>query len=193
MDEDEDTQWTDAARARYEDAAAAFAAVISAHVAETVKRSGRQRELGPYFESTDVIQAAAVAFNEAEFDWCGSFPLALGNDDFDEDDEGGDDEDEAEGDVLSVVGRWDYRLTDPVAVLSAGRQAYAKTWADDTEEDAEFAVQTVQNAVGELMHFPDLAQIEGVPGLQISQYWVNTFVHDGSETDEDDPFGMAGD
>lgn len=138
------------------------------------------------------LQAAAVAFGEAEFDWCGSFPLALRHDDLDdEEDDDEEDDEQAEGNVLSVVGRWDYRLVDADAVLMAGRRAYADTWTDDTDEDAELAVQTVHNAVGELLHSPDLAQLEGVAGLEVSQFWVHTFVHDGSETNEDDPFGIA--
>lgn len=104
-------------------------------------RDGRQRELQGYFASASGLQEAARAFCEAEFDLCGSVPLALMRHD-DEEDEDGDQDD---GSVLPVVGRWDYRITDPDALVDAGRRAYLNAWPDDPLEDAG-------SAVGEILH-----------------------------------------
>lgn len=41
---------------------------------------------------------------------------------------------------------WDFRITDEVAVLAAGRAAYLRAWSDDTQEDAEIRVQQVGDA-----------------------------------------------
>jgi hypothetical protein len=43
-------------------------------------------ELGPYFESAEQLAQAGRAFDEAEFDWCGSMALGvhLADDDADE-------------------------------------------------------------------------------------------------------------
>ena len=139
------------------------------------------------------MQSAAVAYNEAEFDWCGSFPLALrtDEDEFDDADAEGAEDDGNEGDVVSVVARWDYRVVDPHALLAAGRSAYSQTWPDDTEEDANIAVQSPPDAVSEMLHMPALTQLEGANGLEIGQVWVETYIHDGTETDEDDPFDIV--
>ncbi|WP_404385468.1 hypothetical protein LL946_05210 [Knoellia locipacati] len=192
MDEDvEDTQWTEAARERYAASAEQLIAQIRRHVELTTGREGRQRELGPYFESTDEVHEAAVAFTDAEFDWCGSTSIRVHTHKDDEDDDNWNDEEDEEGDVLSVLGRWDFRITDPEAFLAAGRRAYAKTWPGDTAEDAEIAVQTPHNVVSELLHGRGLGRVEKAPGVEVRQYWTTTFVHDGTEVDEDDPFGIA--
>lgn len=193
MDEDEDTQWTVAARERFVAQADAFVAAIQKHVTQTLTRSGRQKELGPYFESTDQLQAMAMAYSDAEFDWCGSSPLALVRDEEDDDDWDDDDEDAPDdhGEVMSVLGRWDYRITDEQALITAGRSAYANTWPDDTAEDAEIAVPDAARAVGELIHASDVAQLEGVDGLELREWTVQNLVHDEPEIDEDDPFGIV--
>jgi len=190
MDEDvAETQWTEAAREHYAASAEELIARIRQHVELTTGRKGRQRELGPYFESAVEVHEAAVAFADAEFDWCGSTSIKVHTHEDDEDyDEWDDDE---AGDVLSVLGRWDFRITDPEAFLSAGRRAYAKTWPDDTAEDAEIAVQTPHNVVSELLHGHGLGRVEKAPGVEVRQFWTTTFVHDGTEVDEDDPFGIA--
>jgi len=191
MDEEhEDTQWTDAARERYAASAEALIAQIRRHVELNTGREGRQRELGPYFESADEVHEAVVAFTDAEFDWCGSTSIRVHVDEDDWDDDDEDDEEEV-GDVLSVVGRWDFRVTDPEAFLAAGRRAYAETWPDDTDEDAEIAVQTPHNVVSELLHGRGLDRLEDAPGIETSRCWVHSLVHDGSETDEEDPFAIA--
>jgi len=82
--------------------------------------------VGQYFASTEELRKAAIAFDSAEFDWCGSFPLAIQTFEDDEEDER-DEEDEvaaASNGVLTAVGRWDFHITDTDAVVAAGRAAY---------------------------------------------------------------------
>ncbi|GGB80090.1 hypothetical protein N798_01065 [Knoellia flava TL1] len=191
-DELDETQWTDAARESYAASAEALIAEIRRHVELTTGREGRQRELGPWFESAEEVHEAAVAFTHAELDWCGStsIKVRIDEDDWD-DDEDDDEEDEEVGDVLSVVGRWDFRVTDPEAFVEAGRRAYAEAWPDDTAEDAEIAVPDVGAAVAALMHPPTLDQLEGAEGLDMAMVWAETYLHDGSETDEEDPFAIV--
>lgn len=140
MDEDKlvDTQWTGTAKAAYARRAEDFMGALQKHVELTLGRQGRMRELADYAPSQLAVSEAANAFADAEFDWCGSVPLTLIPDD--EDDEDWDDEHEesacGSNGVISVVGRWDYRVTDPDALVESGRRAFLNAWPDDTPDDA---------------------------------------------------------
>lgn len=188
-----DTQWTDAAKSAYKLRAQELIEALQAHLTANLMRSGRQKELQPYFESADRVMASAQAFNEAEFDWCGSFPLDLGPDA--EDDEDEDLDERAGGQVLSVVGRWDFRITDEDAVLAAGRAAYLRAWPDDTQEDAEIRVQQVDGAAAELEHADGLTALDNAAGLELHRDVIGFIVHDGGddETFDNDPFGITRD
>jgi hypothetical protein len=136
-DEDSvDMQWTVEASAAYERRAHEFLECLERHVAQTLGRKGRQAELRQYFASTEELRTAAGAFDNAEFDWCGSFPLGIQDFEDDEEDEG-DEVAPASNGVLTAVGRWDFRITDTDAVVAAGRAAYTKVWPDDTPKDAQ--------------------------------------------------------
>ena len=196
MDDDyEDTQWTEAAKRAYGLRAQELIEALQAHLTANLTRSGRQKELQPYFESADRVMASARAFNEAEFDWCGSFPLGLRPDA----NEGEDEEDLVDelvgGDILSVLGRWDLRITDEDAVLAAGRAAYLRAWPDDTQEDAEIRVQNVGDAAGELVHADGLTGLHAPAGLQLQRDVTGFVVHEGEddETFDSDPFGITRD
>ena len=196
MDDDyEDTQWTDAARRAYESRARELIEALQAHLSVNLTRSGRQKELQPYFESADRVMAFARAFNEAEFDWCGSFALDLRSDAEDGEDEEALDDEPVGGEILSVVGRWDYRITDEDAVLAAGRAAYLRAWPDDTQEDAEIRVQQVSDAAAELEHAGGLTELDNAAGLQRHRSVISLVVHDGEddETFDNDPFGITRD
>jgi uncharacterized protein YgfB (UPF0149 family) len=72
QDEDSiDMQWTSEASAAYERRAHALLETLQRHVGQTLSRTGRQAELRPYLASTEELRKAAVAFDNAEFDWCG--------------------------------------------------------------------------------------------------------------------------
>lgn len=185
-------QWSDAARERYVRRTEELIAALKAHSALTLERSGRQRELGPYFASSETLENAATEFNEAEFDWCGSTPLNLMDEDLDEfDDE--DEDEEPTGPVLSGLFRWDFTITDETAVIEAGRDAYRRVFPTDTDEDATLAVPDIGRAAAEIVHADDAAGFENTPGLERrAESW--TFIrHDGHSDDPDDPFAIARD
>lgn len=191
----EGTQWSDAARERYARCAVELIAALKEHFALTIERNGRQRELGPYFSSSQALEKATEAFNESEFDWCGSWPLSLM-----EDVEESDEEDEAEEPagpepVLSGLFRWDFTVTDEEAVVGAGRDAYRRLWPSDTDEDAVLAVPDVVRAASEIVHAGEWSGLENVPGLERRAEWWTFVTHDGqSDTSDDgDPFAIARD
>lgn len=191
-DEYEDTQWTDKAKQAYERRADELMEALRAHLAANLNRRGRQKEFGAYFESAESLMDATRAFNEAEFDWCGSFPLGLRPDEDDDEDEEWEDQDES-GSILSVVGRWDFRITDEAAVIAAGRSAYLRAWPDDTHEDAEHRVQQVSDAAAELTHADGLSRLEDVDGLSLHRDVTGFFVHEGEDDEafNADPFAIT--
>lgn len=198
MNEDDlgDTQWTDAAKVEYQQRALALIEELRRHVDSTLARTGRQTELQPYFQSVDQLMTAARAFNDAEFDWCGSFPLALDDEEDDDDNSWQDEEPEdalEEQPILTVLGRWDFRVTDAAAAIVAGRAAYLRMWSDDTDEDASIRVREVKDAAAELMHEDGLAGLESADGLHLERDATAFVLHEG-ETDEafdEDPFAIT--
>lgn len=193
-DASEETQWSDAARERYVRCADDLIAALKAHLALTIERSGRQRELGPYFSSSEALEKAAEAFSESEFDWCGSWPLSRTNEDIEESD---DDAREPAGPepVLSGLFRWDFTVTDEAAVVGAGRDAYRRLWPSDTDEDAVIAVPDVVRAAAEIVHAGEWSGLENAPGLERRAEWSTFVSHDGQSdtSDDEDPFAIARD
>ncbi|WP_157974060.1 hypothetical protein [Desertihabitans aurantiacus] len=199
MGEEEDdlsTQWTAAARTRYVAAAETLIASLRSHVELTRERSGRQRELPDYFASVNRLETAAAAFQEAEFDWCGSFPLPLytpGEGDPGEEDVDDRDADPT-GQVLTVVSRSDYRLVDADAVLEAGRAGYRRSWSEDTDEDARLFVADVAVAVLEIIHADGSDALDRCPGLDPEASTETVILHDGDAwpgDDDADPFAIV--
>lgn len=195
MDEERDevdTQWTDAAKASYERRTEEFIEAIRRHLALNLAREGRQKELLKYAPSQEALFQAARSFADAEFDWCGSFPLPLPSDDgWENDDDWDDDDSPSGGSVLSVVGRWDYRITDEAALVTSARAAYLRAWPDDTDEDAEFRIRDAGSAAGELLHGDDLNALNSADGLQPHQFAVDVITHEGADDFDEDPFGIV--
>jgi hypothetical protein len=104
------------------------------------------------FDHNDTIEALVEAWNEAVFDDTGTTPLLLADVDEQEDDEDDDYGEVPEDGVLSIVTRVDLSVADPATLLDAGRAAYRRLWADETEEDAEAAVDGVTQAVYTVAH-----------------------------------------
>lgn len=192
MSEDEyrDIQWTAEAKQAHQRRADELVEALRVHLTANLERRGRQKEFGAYFESAEALMDATRAFNEAEFDWCGSFPLGLRPDE-DEDEEWEDQEES--GSILSVVGRWDFRITDAAAVIAAGRCAYLSTWPDDTQEDAEHRVQQVSDAAMELTHGDGLNGLEEADELSLHRNVTGYFVHEGEDDEvfNADPFAIT--
>lgn len=197
MDETESTQWSAGARERYTQRSQDLIAALSTHVAATAARAGRQRELELYERSCQHLHEAVNAFNEAEFDWCGSFPLPL---DPPRHLEHRQDDDEAaewttavgapEAVVVSLFGRWDWVITDADALLAASRNAYRELWTDDTAEDAELAVPDALSGLRELTHAGEWPAIPEVPGLLRGGSWMMVTDQESvdEESDEINPF-----
>lgn len=193
-EDDVETQWTPAAKEAVAARGEELMTALRDHVALTLGRTARQAEHSEYFASAAALRRAAVAFDDAEFDWCGSSPLGLEADDLD-DDEGDEDEDAADHGVLSVVGRWDYRVVDEAALLAAGRAAYAKTWPADTEEDASLAVVDLVSAADEIAHAHGWHALAEVDSLEPVASMTNVVLHEDEgdswlDSDED-PFEIA--
>ncbi|WP_392542319.1 hypothetical protein [Oryzobacter telluris] len=97
------------------------------------------------------------------------------------------------GQVLTVVGRWDYRITDPDALIDAGRRTYLEYWTDDIPEDAELHVERVETAAGVIMHGDGVNRLDDAPGLEQVRYTTTVLSHDGLPEDDfnDNPFAIA--
>jgi hypothetical protein len=192
-----ETQWTPDALSAYRSSAEVLVQRLQEHVRLTAGRQGRQRELGAYFTSAEQVQEALNAFAGAEFDWCGSFPVRTS-----EALEGYDDEDVEAGPVsdpsveqapiVSVLGRWDYVVTDVAALVEHGRGAYLRFWPDDTADDADVRVTDVTSAIREILHAARLRDLEESPGLEPALSTVELVRHAGTSEDEllEDPFAV---
>lgn len=188
-----DTMWTAEALAAYRSRAQACIQRLQEHVDLTTARHGRQREMEAYFASVEQLREALNAFAVAELDWCGSTPVPI-NEPFDDDDD-----DESVGDpsldqapVVSVIGRWDYMVTDAAALMEHGRRSYLKAWPDDTADDAERQSSTVESAIHQILHGAPLPKLDDSPGLEFLISTVELVRHPGTSEDElvGDPFAI---
>jgi hypothetical protein len=75
------------------------------------------------------------------------------------------------GEVIGVVSRVDYRITDPAAVLAAGRRAYLDVRPEDDEEDAAADVTDIGQALYQRAHAAGEERAEEAlrttPGLRV--------------------------
>lgn len=187
-------QWGEEARQALLARAEAVRVAITDYVDEVVLLTGRQRELAGLFSANDVLRSAAAKFDDAAFDLTGTAPLGV--EAWDDEDEDEDDAEDETGPVLTVVGRWDYRITDADAVMAAGRRSHLAHGTDDTDEDARLRVRDVESAAGEIMHGDAVARLDETPGLEQIRFATTVIRHDGAdeETFDDDPFAIvAGD
>ncbi|HRW18127.1 MAG TPA: hypothetical protein P5181_04710 [Dermatophilaceae bacterium] len=165
--DDVDTQWTPEAKAAYGQRLEELHAALAEHSALVMDRRGRESEFKGYFDSVDRLKRAAAAFSDAEFDLCGSFPLAI---EVDEDDHDGEDEETEPWEpaaVLSAVGRWDFHLHDADALLAAGRQARQEAYPDESAEDRREAVKRPEQAAYEITHARGWDALIEAPGLAL--------------------------
>ncbi|WP_345762123.1 hypothetical protein [Diaminobutyricibacter sp. McL0608] len=188
-----ETQWTPSAKEAYAASVDQLIIALREHAQLTLDRSGRQVEHAPYSSSVERLFRAAASFNEAEFDWCGRFPLGLDADESDDEDE---DEDETvDGDVLTVVGRWDYRVVDADGLKAAGRAAYTRAWPEDTEEDADVAIADPSAAAQEIAHAGGWKALDDARGLQPIASTVSVIIHQNDNTawidGDEDPFALT--
>jgi hypothetical protein len=110
---------------------------------------------------------------------------------FDDEEDEDEYEEEDDGPVLSVVGRWDYRVTDPDALVDAGRRAYLNYFTEDTVEDAALRVVDVVSAAGEILHGDALSDLQAASGLEQHQFFVQVVTHEGADDFDNNPFGLV--
>jgi hypothetical protein len=192
-----DTQWTSAALTAYRASAERLVQRLREHVHLTGQRQGRQRELAGYFASAEGLQQSVNGFAEAEFAWCGSSPVRTeeSSEAVEEPEDGPvADPSLVEAPVVSVLGRWDYLVTDAAALLEHGRAAYLQAWPDDTDDDALVRVVDVEDAVLETLHGRQLPELEAAAGLEPLWSTVELVRHAGTSEDDflADPFGVLG-
>jgi hypothetical protein len=245
MDEDLAELWTASAAEAYRRQATGLIAAVQHHLDLTLGREGQDVESQPYIDSCQDLRHAVEAFSEAEFDWCGSAPLALqddedededddfeddfgvdddfevdddleedggeeydedGGEEYDEGDESEDDEgtDEPTDDghevdgngtgVLSVLGRWDFNITDADALMAAGRQACRTERPHDADQNVDARIGDAGQAALELVYVGGMSALLEAPGLEHDRDITIAVVHEAEDQEafEDDPFGVVG-
>ncbi|MGW1344064.1 hypothetical protein ACWCOV_23675 [Kribbella sp. NPDC002412] len=124
-------------------------AALRTHTDALLRLRGGAAEDEELFARNAAVESVVEAWNEAVFEHTGTSPLVL--EDIEEFDEAPDDE-EPVGGALSVITRVDLTLGSPEALLAAGRAAYRRLWPDETDEDAEVAVDGPVSAVYTMAH-----------------------------------------
>ncbi|HEY0451937.1 hypothetical protein [Actinophytocola sp.] len=222
LDED-DTQWTDEARESFRTAAANLVEAVRQHSAALLELTGADADAEAIAEAGEQLEAAATAYADTQFEFTGTVPpLGLDEEDdysyddglYYEDDVDPEDLEDSLGDAeedveesdepaakLTVLHRVDFVVTDELAVIQAGKEAYHDAWdgedADDEEEaldvaDLSEALQQIQQAGG-------IEALADTPGLASAgaTTWVleATDLLDEREPDEwpDSPFATGED
>ncbi|MCL2515674.1 MAG: hypothetical protein FWD85_10765 [Microbacteriaceae bacterium] len=192
-----DTQWTPAAREAYAARAEELFTALRDHVQLTLAQTGRDEDWPAYRASASELFRAAAALDDAEFDWCGNFPLLLDAEepDDDDDDEWDDaDDEDAAGDVVTLVGRWDYRVVDAPALLAAGREAHARASHGEDDDEAA-AVPDAAAAAQQIAHADGWHTLDEAPGLEPIASTATVILHEDDSAPwldgDEDPFDIA--
>jgi len=212
--DENDLRWTDEARESFRTAAANLVEAIQRHstmLLELTATTGDEATDEVVAEADDLLEAAAVAYADAQFEFSGTVPpLGLDeelddedeylDEDADEDAEDLEEDDEETGEVeaveedeavgdgepdlkLTVLHRADFVVTDELAVIQAGKDAYHDTWEPDDEPvdvaDLGEALQQLRNAGG-------IEALAEAPGL--ASAGATTWILEATELlDEHDP------
>lgn len=159
-------QYSDESRAALTTATDALIDALQAHRTHLLGLRGGTAELDELFDRQAAIAGVVRDWNEAVSDHTGTDAIALIDDDDDEDDEEDfEDTEPPEAELISVVSRFDLRVTDRDAALAAGREAHLQLWTDENEQDAEAAVPRVVDALCSIGHQAGEA-LFAVPGVE---------------------------
>jgi len=164
---------------------------LEEHAALVDRGSAEGRSDG-WEASAGALRAALDALSEAGRALTGSSPEP-------EDDDGDDavwpvpDASLEEAPVVTVLGRWDYVVTDAAALVQHGRAAHLAVHPRDDHEDAVLRVPSVTAAVDAVLRGPVLAALEDAPGLAPVASASQVLQHAGSSDTEleTDPFGLT--
>ena len=185
-------QWTDETRSAVEAATDELLAAVRSHVRLVSGLRGGSSEMQAVFDANRAVEQAIDAWNERVFDYTGTFVVSLEGK-YDEADDEGDVEDDllAEGPALAVVSRWDLLVTDPQALLAAGRDAHKRLRPEELDVDAEVAVAGVGQALYALTHergelwydLPGIEVVRGIRAYVAPDEPTEPFTDDIAETD----------
>jgi hypothetical protein len=132
---------------------------------------GGSAEMAGLFAANEKVADLVAAWSDRVFDHTGTTPVYLLN--RDEDDEDFDDEIEepgevGDGDLLSVVSRWDLRIQSREALIAAGREAHRRNRPEEDDEDAAVAVGNAAMAMYAVLHEAG-EPFYRLPGVQVAQ------------------------
>jgi hypothetical protein len=190
---DDIEQYSDQSRAALTEAARQLVEQLEAHTSYLLGLRGGTAELMELFDRQEGIATVARAWNDAVFDHTGTSALNLDDPYDEEDDEDREDEDDEEpdGEVVSVVSRFDLRVVDEDAVRAAGREAHRRLWPQENEADALAAVPRVADALYSIRHeageaWFDIPGIEPIAGARVFLAVDETYEPPHDDEDDDD-------
>jgi hypothetical protein len=186
------TPWTDEGAERLRAAAQEVAQGIAAHAA-AVAAAKDEGAFPEVFAANDRLSEALVAYADAQFEYCGN-PGPLGLVTVDEDDDAEPVEEPGSVSGFSVLQRCDYEVTDEAAILTAGKEAYRKSWPDASESEASADVSHLGQALYHVAHeggtWDVLHQTAGVraTGATVRVVPVEATLGPDPDTWPDEPF-----
>lgn len=217
--DENDTQWTDGARESFRTAAANLVEAIRQHSAALLELTGTDADTETIAEAGEHLEAAASAYADAQYELTGTVPpLGLDEEEeyeYDEADEldaveaesedAGEPEESGELDEsgeprirLTVLHRADFVVTDELAVIQAGKEAYHESW-DPADDEEPVDVTDLGEALQQLRQSGGVEALADAPGLASAgaTTWVleATELLDEHEPDEwpDSPFAIGED
>lgn len=168
-------QFSQATREGLELSVAALCEALQRHARQVGEMRGGSSELPALFEANEEVARLIDAWNDRVAEHTGTLPVTLLDDEDDEDDFEDDEDDDDEltdGEVLSVVSRWDLLVVDPGALLRAGRAAHQRLRPEENDEDAAVAVPGPGHAMYSILHeidepWHDMPGVEVVSGTRV--------------------------
>ncbi|MCA0328607.1 MAG: hypothetical protein LCI03_01735 [Actinobacteria bacterium] len=145
------------------------------HVELLAGLHGGSAEMAGLFAANEKVADLIAAWNERVLDHTGTSPVYLldRDDDFIDEEEPDDDGTAvADGDILSVISRWDLQVEDVDALVSAGREAHRRNRPEEDTEDAAVAVDGAALAIYAVLHekgepFYQLPGVAVLSGLRV--------------------------
>ena len=210
-----DTQWTDEARESFRTAAAELVESIRQHSAALLEMAGTDADVEAIAEAGEQLEAAATAYADMQIEFTGTEPpLGLDEeddysyDDYESDEsESSEDEDSESssreaaepGATVTVLHRADFVVTDELAVIQAGKEAYYESWdpAEDSEDSEDATdVADLGEALQQSGGVEALADTRGLVSAGATTWVLEaTDLLDEREPDEwpDSPFALGED
>jgi len=191
--DENDTLWTDEARESFRTAAANLVEAIRQHSAALLELTGADADAEAIAEAGTRLEDAASAYADAQYELTGTVPpLGLDEEDdeyayeFDLEDAAPEPELEETGEPalkLTVLHRADFVVTDELAVIQAGKEAYHEAWEPDDEPQD---VADLSDALQQLQQTGGIEALAEAPGL--ASAGATTWILEAQELlDERDP------